>query len=528
MTNEIEYYGGPEIEFADPSELAGEWHPNDTIPDSTFFKLKQRDLLRILQQAGPRAIAVFCAIAVHCNRDQTCWPSKWTLARLAGCRNVETVEAYIDKLVTIAAIERVPVRGRDGFRVITSDAPPEPFIMISREWMERFVASVDIWAICGRELAAPWRQSRKRGRKPTATDRCARDRGLAMRIGPVGAAVFWLIQATAAGRRVFFMPAKELAAQCGLSGDQFRRIAAMLRDCGLIDYMPVLNNTRWTMPAEAIPQKSCGTPVLTPQKSCATPQKSCGTPVLTPQKSCLEVDLDFEVEQDQGENGAGAKDATLPDTPLPSLAKPQEPEPIQPTQPVRSVVVVTDYCGNQFSVRDPRDRSQRPVSRICDDGELQAVLTRRDGSKVLIYVEGERIVRARDFTELVEDVCAQLYRVTPRKYPYDTGASFDGRNRQAIADMLLDHYGDDIVAAFGEFVRSFDEFQMRNADSKFVSGGAKNVFANWDYREQAKPAKTQVSAALPVVAKKETRNEELAEALANPIQTWQPSGQAAA
>jgi hypothetical protein len=245
---------------------------------------------------------VLAVIAQHGD----CFASSWTMAREAGCRDIETFDRYVDDLIRVAAVERVIVRDRETLRAIRSDGPQKPYVKVHRAWMEHYVANRDIWSVCSRDI---WKRGfERRGRRPSNAGSI--DPGL----GPVAAAVFLIIMATAAGRSVFFMPAKGLAANCGLSDDQFRRIVRLLGEYGLVDCMAVDRNTRWSVPQLARgvhePQKS-PMRVDEPQKSGSTPfhepQKSGFAPVHEPQKSEQEVEEVLkQEEQDQSQKQGGS------------------------------------------------------------------------------------------------------------------------------------------------------------------------------------------------------------------------------
>lgn len=162
MTNEFDH-AEPEPE-GDPAELTDQHEapPDINLFDGHFCVLKRYDMLRVRRELGLRHLAVLAVIKQHGD----CFASPWTIARLSGCRNLETVEGYIADLIRIAAVERVVTgRGRECLRAVESDGPPKPYAMIHRAWMEHYVALRDIWAVCSKTL---WqRGSRRRGRKPT-------------------------------------------------------------------------------------------------------------------------------------------------------------------------------------------------------------------------------------------------------------------------------------------------------------------------------------------------------------------------
>jgi hypothetical protein len=302
MTDAYDYYGEPEQEF-DPTESTDQWlcvgDSEINLSDSHFCILKRHDMMRVQREAGLRQLVVLAVIKLYGN----CWASPWTIARLSGCRDIETLQGYIDDLIRIAAVERITIRGREAFRVIESDGPPKPYVMVHRAWMEHYVASRDIWTVCGRTLRK--RGLRQRGRKPAASI----DPG----ITPTAAAVLWLMQSRG---RTFNATSDELAAECGLSRKHFLEIANLLRDYGLISFRRAGNSTLWTT------NQGCGKNPAEPAKVVT---KILQNDSRLSQKSCMEVDvklkqvdvvLNQEYKQDlKQERSASVLETTVPKDP---------------------------------------------------------------------------------------------------------------------------------------------------------------------------------------------------------------------
>ena len=256
MTDAFSYYGEPQIQ---PIEIPDQW-PAERKPSASCCVLTRHDMLRVVRESGLRELAVLAVIKQHGD----CFASPWTIARESGCRDVDTVKGYIANLTRIASAERVTVRGREILRAVASDGPSKPFVLVSKAWMERYVESCDLWSVGSKAI---WKRgSRKHGRRPKV------DNSIAPRLTPTAAAVLWLMQSRG---RTFNATASELAAECGLSRDQFLEIARLLRDCGQIRFRRSGNGTVWTT--------DCDVPKLS--------EKSCDAPARLSEKSCQELDV---------------------------------------------------------------------------------------------------------------------------------------------------------------------------------------------------------------------------------------------
>jgi len=274
MTDEYTYYGEPEPDDQWQQLELEHWRQQNEATEinhceSHFCVLTRHDMLRVRRavevlrsgrrESGLRHLAVLAVIKHYGD----CFASPWTIAREAGCRDIETLKGYIEDLIRVAAVERVTVRGRDALRAVASDGPPKPYAKVHRAWMERWVANRDVWSVCSRIL---WKRGlRRRGRRPKAD-------GIEWKLTPTVAAVLWIVQSRG---RTFNATAGELAAECGLSRDQFSEIARLLRDCGLISFRRAGNGTLWT----------------TDFSTARLSEKSCGAPARLSEKSCQEVDV---------------------------------------------------------------------------------------------------------------------------------------------------------------------------------------------------------------------------------------------
>jgi hypothetical protein len=135
MTDEYSYYGQLDTE---PDETADHWlHEATTeinLSESHFCVLTRHGMLRVCRtveglrpgrrESGLRHLAVLAVIKQYGD----CFASLWTIARKSGCRDIETLESYIEDLLRVAAVERVIVR--------------------HRAWMERWVASRETCGAC--------------------------------------------------------------------------------------------------------------------------------------------------------------------------------------------------------------------------------------------------------------------------------------------------------------------------------------------------------------------------------------------
>ncbi|MGA7770467.1 MAG: helix-turn-helix domain-containing protein [Candidatus Sulfotelmatobacter sp.] len=619
------------------------------------FQIQHSTTRYILRNADPTTLLVYISIGLHADRNTgACYPSRETLARLIGLRDVRIITRCVAKLVALGLVERRDLGFRRWeLRVVRTDASRD-YMVIDERFLSGYVGQDYAWDFVRRGEPVPL---------------FPRHDG----VGIVGCALFALLCAMANGRREFTTSVKAIVELSRLSRGTVDAAMLEIEAYMLIDTRTpasAFGQIAVTIPRNAAsfvkvePSQTAQTfakdavmaaePSQTAHPELAKPSQNTHSELYKPlTPNCTKA---FDPELNKGEDSARKSG----ERPVPAFSD------LQTESKSNPAVLITDGKPTTFTAKQLaaayRAYYERRMDATCpwDDGDtaatrrtigrlagwsaeqyercLENLFGSKDGrstkkaSFVLRYIHEyidsplNRFNRPLEWKDLtiqeqlrisggratgafhrdevsdyaagadvvfdnspakqpepeqhidatvvvvnkessgesisieelirkwdreakgsrtprllgsVDETCQRLYCVTPQN-GCSRRESFTGKHREALADLLREWTGDEIVSAYREFVRRFNDFEMANAPKHFVEGGATAVLRTQrNFKVALEEDKAQEAQRREQRRREqETRNQELErigreqmqeleEALANPIRTWQPSGQAA-